>query len=493
MMLRRAFFILGLLGLPAGSSREENAVNMKGILGGSATFLLNTSEQFKKITWLRTKGKQDVEIFVATRPRKDPEERCELHVEIPAYRGRLSVSEDCKRLQINNLSQEDSGIYTAQIWIADDKDPISETFPLRVYSSSGEENAVNMKGILGGSASFLLNTSEQFKKISWLRTKRKDVEIFVVARPQKDPEERCELHVEIQAYKGRLSVSEDCKTLEINNLSQEDSGKYTAQITVAEDKEPIRETFPLRVYKRLLEADLEIVCERKDYLGGNGTLQLNCSAGSWEEDATISWAPASMSESIGGSLVTWHNLEGNDLNFTCIVENPVSEASKTVSFLEICSEHQATTPGMWPPTQTEDGPRGSKALYILAILAVVVVIICAGLFVWWKKKREPKECHTVYSQIENFPQNSPSEPQQQRGPKAKKAGPQTIYTTVHLPKQNPLQTDDEKMRRTREKSEKTIYSEITKPQECEDQDSKTVYDTVNNPRPPETTEYDKIL
>nr|XP_028566465.1 uncharacterized protein LOC114586810 isoform X1 [Podarcis muralis] len=106
---------------------------------------------------------------------------------------------------------------------------------------------------------------------------------------------------------------------------------------------------------------------------------------------------------------------------------------------------------------------------------------------------ESKECHTVYSQIENIPQNSPSETQQRRGPKVKKDVPQTIYTTVHLPKQNPLQTDDEKMRRTREKSEKTIYSEITKPQECEDQDSKTVYETVNNPRPPETAEYNKIL
>ncbi|XP_060125764.1 SLAM family member 9-like isoform X9 [Zootoca vivipara] len=373
--------------------------------------------------------------------------------------------------------------------------------------SSGEENAVNMKGILGGSATFLLNTSEQFKKISWLRTKgKKGAQIFVAAIPQKNPEERCELNDQILAYRGRLSVSEDCMWLQINNLSQEDSGIYTAQIWIADDKDPISENFPLRVYKHLVEADLEIACDRKDYLGGNGTLQLNCSAGSWEDDVMFSWTPADMSESTGRSLViTRHNLEGNDLNFTCIVKNPVSEASKTVSVRKICHEHQATTPGMWPPTQT-DGPRGSKALYILAILAVVVVIICAGLFVWWKKKRgshrkhlnpapqsEPKECHTVYSQIENFPQNSPSEPQQQRGPKAKKAGPQTIYTTVHLPKQNPLQTDDEKMRRTREKSEKTIYSEITKPQECEDQDSKTVYDTVNNPRPPETTEYDKIL
>ncbi|CAI5797771.1 SLAM family member 9-like [Podarcis lilfordi] len=374
---------------------------------------------------------------------------------------------------------------------------ISKTFLhlwfLSVFVGSyGEENTEKMKGILGEPATFLLNTAEQFKKISWLRTKGKqDLEIFVVAIPRKDPEEKCELSDQIPAYRGRLSVSKNCTMLQINNLNQEDSGTYKAQIQIADDKDPISEIFPLRVYKRLLEADLEIVCDRKGYRGGNGTLQLNCSAGSWEDDATFSWAPASMSDSTGRSLVTRHSLESNDLNFTCNVENPVSNASKTVYFLKICSE---------------DKPTGSTSKVIWSILAVVVLIICAGLFVWMMKKRgshrkqldsarqsESKECHTVYSQIENIPQNSPSETQQRRGPKAKKDVPQTIYTTVHLPKQNPLQTDDEKMRRTREKSEKTIYSEITKPQECEDQDSKTVYETVNNPRPPETTEYDKIL
>ncbi|XP_032992030.1 SLAM family member 9-like [Lacerta agilis] len=374
----------------------------------------------------------------------------------------------------------------------------------RDKGSPGEENAEKKKGIIGESSTFLLNTSEQFQKISWIKEKQA-IPIFVAAIPRKDPEERCELRDQILEYRGRLSVSEDCKRLHINNLSQEDSGIYRAQIWIAEDKNPISETFSLRVYKRLLEADLKIVCDQKDYRGGNGTLQLNCSAGRWEEDAKFSWAPASLSESTERFRVTGHNLEGNDLNFTCIVENPVSKASKTVSARKICDEHQAMTPGTLPPTET-DGRFGSTTMFLWLLAVVVVAIICAGLLVWWKKKRgsdrkeldsarqsEPKECHTIYSQIENIPQNSPSETQQRRGPKAKKDVPQTIYTTVHLPKQNPLQTDDEKMRRTREKSAKTIYSEITKPQEREDQDSKTVYETVNNPKPAETTEYDKIL
>nr|XP_028566464.1 SLAM family member 5-like isoform X2 [Podarcis muralis] len=243
--------------------------------------------------------------------------------------------------------------------------------------SSGEKNTEKMKGIVGQSATFLLNTSEQFKKISWLRTKEKQaIQIFVVAFPQKDPEERCELIDQIRAYRGRLDVSEDCKMLQINNLSQEDSGTYKAQIWIADDKETIREIFSLRVYKRLLEADLEIVCDPKDYHGGNGTLQLNCSAGSWEDDATFSWAPASMSESTGRSLVTWHNLEGNDLNFTCNVENPVSTASKTVSFLKICSGNEACYENM-------------SLTLLAAILAVekVAISVCAGVLMWWKKQR----------------------------------------------------------------------------------------------------------
>ncbi|XP_032992031.1 SLAM family member 5-like [Lacerta agilis] len=202
--------------------------------------------------------------------------------------------------------------------------------------SPGEENAEKKKGIIGQSATFLLNTSEQFQKIYWVKEKQA-IPIFVVAIPQKDPEERCELRDQILEYRGRLSVSEDCKMLQINNLSQEDSGIYHAQIRIAEDKNPIHEIFSLKVYKRLLEADLKIVCDQKDYRGGNGTLQLNCSAGLWEDDVKFSWAPASLSESTGRSLVTRHNLEGNDLNFTCIVENPVGTASKTVSFQKICS------------------------------------------------------------------------------------------------------------------------------------------------------------
>ncbi|CAI5797777.1 SLAM family member 5-like isoform X2 [Podarcis lilfordi] len=250
--------------------------------------------------------------------------------------------------------------------------------------SSGEENAVNMKGILGRSATFLLNTAEQFKKISWLRTKGKqDLEIFVAAIPRKDPEERCELSDQFLAYRGRLSVSKDCKRLQINNLNQEDSGTYRAQIWIADDKDPIRETFTLMVYKRLLEADLEIVCDPKDYRGGNGTLQLNCSAGSWEDDATFSWAPASMSESTGRSLVTWHNLESNDLNFTCKVENPVSNASKTVSVQKNCST------GVANHTGNEAFYENMSLTLLAAILAVekVAISVCAGVLMWWKKQR----------------------------------------------------------------------------------------------------------
>ncbi|XP_061462399.1 SLAM family member 5-like isoform X8 [Rhineura floridana] len=322
--------------------------------------------------------------------------------------------------------------------------------------SFGEEEPEKVNGVLGESGTFQLKTSEPFSQIAWTLNRIQGVDVLVLTK--KDPKENCKLLVVSQAFEGRLNASEDCKIFQVSPLHQEDSGTYVAQIKQNDGN--TKESFSLQVYKRLSASDLGVDCDKSGYDGRNGTLRLNCSAGSLEEDVTFSWAPASKSESSGKSLVIQHNLQDDDLNFTCTAENPVSNASKTVSLKEICSAHRKHL--------------GSSS------------------------QSEPEEsCKTIYAQVENLPENSQLKTPPQRGPNAKKKMPPTIYTTVQHPKQNLLQTGDEKMRRegrgARENSEKTIYSEITNSQESEDQNSKTVYETVKNPKPPKVKEYNKIL
>ncbi|XP_061462396.1 SLAM family member 5-like isoform X6 [Rhineura floridana] len=359
--------------------------------------------------------------------------------------------------------------------------------------SFGEEEPEKVNGVLGESGTFQLKTSEPFSQIAWTLNRIQGVDVLVLTK--KDPKENCKLLVVSQAFEGRLNASEDCKIFQVSPLHQEDSGTYVAQIKQNDGN--TKESFSLQVYKRLSASDLGVDCDKSGYDGRNGTLRLNCSAGSLEEDVTFSWAPASKSESSGKSLVIQHNLQDDDLNFTCTAENPVSNASKTVSLKEICSGEKS---GLKKPDLI--------ALFCI-IIVVVIIAIFVGIYFYFKRRAhrkhlgsssqsEPEEsCKTIYAQVENLPENSQLKTPPQRGPNAKKKMPPTIYTTVQHPKQNLLQTGDEKMRRegrgARENSEKTIYSEITNSQESEDQNSKTVYETVKNPKPPKVKEYNKIL
>ncbi|XP_061462395.1 SLAM family member 5-like isoform X5 [Rhineura floridana] len=374
--------------------------------------------------------------------------------------------------------------------------------------SFGEEEPEKVNGVLGESGTFQLKTSEPFSQIAWTLNRIQGVDVLVLTK--KDPKENCKLLVVSQAFEGRLNASEDCKIFQVSPLHQEDSGTYVAQIKQNDGN--TKESFSLQVYKRLSASDLGVDCDKSGYDGRNGTLRLNCSAGSLEEDVTFSWAPASKSESSGKSLVIQHNLQDDDLNFTCTAENPVSNASKTVSLKEICSEHPLKTPGTVPATENgeKSGLKKPDLIALFCIIIVVVIIaIFVGIYFYFKRRAhrkhlgsssqsEPEEsCKTIYAQVENLPENSQLKTPPQRGPNAKKKMPPTIYTTVQHPKQNLLQTGDEKMRRegrgARENSEKTIYSEITNSQESEDQNSKTVYETVKNPKPPKVKEYNKIL
>ncbi|KAJ7307554.1 hypothetical protein JRQ81_009579 [Phrynocephalus forsythii] len=207
--------------------------------------------------------------------------------------------------------------------------PLVVMDPAPGSASSGEEDATEVIGALGGSATFQLKISESFTFITWLKKEANgDPSNMALLDPAEKP---CKFTVLLPAFERRLNASRDCQGLQVRDLRRGDSGSYTAQIQLGDGKEPLMEAFELKVYKHLLEADLAVHCHKTK----NGSQQLNCSAGE-EEDATVSWAEASQVEPWGKFALLALSGDEEDLNVTCWARNPVGEASWRVSVEETC-------------------------------------------------------------------------------------------------------------------------------------------------------------
>uniref|UniRef100_A0ABM5F4H7 SLAM family member 9-like n=1 Tax=Pogona vitticeps TaxID=103695 RepID=A0ABM5F4H7_9SAUR len=245
--------------------------------------------------------------------------------------------------------------------------------PVPGTASYGAEDAMEVTGALGESVTFQLKTSPPFELISWLKSERnKDPSNIAILMPK----ERCTPNILLRDFQGRLNASEDCRKLQVRDLRRGDSGRYTAFIQQEVAGNPLRETFDLRMYKRLSEADLTVRC----HTTGNGTRQLNCSAGPWEDDVVVSWDDASKAELWGKSAIM--ELSGNDLNITCRARNPVGEASRTVSVQEICAGLNGV--------QVSSPLLGVTA----AVLIAIKMVVSACVFAKWLsrcpgRKREP--------------------------------------------------------------------------------------------------------
>ncbi|XP_054852526.1 T-lymphocyte surface antigen Ly-9-like isoform X2 [Eublepharis macularius] len=369
------------------------------------------------------------------------------------------------------------------------------SLPAGCFREGKAEEAI---GTLGGSVTFHLKTSKQFTSITWLRTVQDNPVHF--ASLDLEADRPCHIKVILPKFERRLNVSRDCKNLQISKLTQDDSGRYRAQI--GEDGE----NFRLKVYKHLLESDLEVQCEKNAPLSGeNYTLQLNCSAGKWGDGVNYTWTSTSKNIKSSSSVIQ-NDFQDSDTNYTCTAKNPVSNASKTVSIEQACDGQG---------NQQEGSSASEKVIPVVIVLIIVIIAAASMGYCLWKKKkiaahREPRDSphctapdessKTIYAQIDCLPpeiqQTGTKKPQQRKGPKTKE-GPHTIYASVVQPKPVPLQTDDEKIQmegqEAREKSKKTIYSSITKPQETEDPSIKTVYDTIHAPRCPEESDFHKFL
>ncbi|XP_067328706.1 uncharacterized protein [Anolis sagrei] len=192
-----------------------------------------------------------------------------------------------------------------------------------------DENAKTVTGIVGESVAFQLMFSSPFETITWLRTKGKGVDTVGILKQG----EKCLSIISLISLQGRLNVSEDCKTIEILHLQEEDSATFRAQVQIPEKKELLNFLFRLQVFRHLLDSDVQIHCKAI----GNETWRLNCYAGELEEGVTFQMVTNGQKEHSGRTLDVYNGRgKGENLTISCTARNPISTASSTQPLWDLC-------------------------------------------------------------------------------------------------------------------------------------------------------------
>ncbi|XP_058016491.1 SLAM family member 9-like isoform X2 [Ahaetulla prasina] len=194
-----------------------------------------------------------------------------------------------------------------------------------------EDVEAKVNGILGESVTFKVKTSTPFVAISWTKVAGSEPEIIALAIFQ----EPCQLQVPFPAYQKRVNISKDCRELHLSHLKKEDAGVFIAGI-ISPDAKKVDESFDLQIFRRLLGSQLRVTCTPN--AAGNGSWQLNCSKEPWEDGVKFSWRSdvRSNDPTLGSSVINLAH------NVTCLAENLISKASRTVSLKEVCAEHTET-------------------------------------------------------------------------------------------------------------------------------------------------------
>uniref|UniRef100_A0A8C0IXE4 Ig-like domain-containing protein n=1 Tax=Chelonoidis abingdonii TaxID=106734 RepID=A0A8C0IXE4_CHEAB len=148
------------------------------------------------------------------------------------------------------------------------------------------------------------------------------------------PGKQASLTVIDQSYTERLRVSDGSHSLEITHLSQEDTGTYTAQITIQGMTKPILQRFALHMYsKSRMEISDSVLT-----VNGMCNVTLHCTLQGGGEDVSYTWNQIAESTVVSseGSIFISHRLRSGVSPVTCTARNPVSSSSKSISLQEFC-------------------------------------------------------------------------------------------------------------------------------------------------------------
>ncbi|XP_032090235.1 SLAM family member 6-like [Thamnophis elegans] len=207
--------------------------------------------------------------------------------------------------------------------------PLTNTVP-STNAVTGTFGAEELIGILGESVTFQVKTSPPFETISLNKIINSNAINVALVTFKKLP---CDFLFLRPDFQKRLNISSDCRNLHLGPLEKEDTGTYSVEIFLPTERTAV-ESFDLRVFKRLVDYELKVTCTPEGT--GNRTWQLTCSTGTWEDRVNISWTSSAQSTgpTPGSSVIRFVPQE---FKATCRAENPVSQASRTVSLKEVCS------------------------------------------------------------------------------------------------------------------------------------------------------------
>ncbi|XP_058016748.1 SLAM family member 5-like [Ahaetulla prasina] len=271
------------------------------------------------------------------------------------FENRANISKDCRELHLSQLRKEDAGRYSAGI-VLQNETLVDEFFGLEVF------NGTKSFGILGEFVTFQVKTSPPYEMILWTKT----VGIMSINIGKGILVEQCYfLFLEV-AFQNRVNISKDCRELHLSQLRKDDAGRYTAQI-VLQNKTVVNEFFGLQVFGLLLDSEMRVTCTPDG--AGSEAWKLNCSTGTKGDGVGFSWeSPIYCPSHIPHDPVIKVTSQDHNVNVTCTAENPVSQASRTVTLKEVCAE------------QTENISR--LPLWVLLCLSKVgslLLLGCLGL------------------------------------------------------------------------------------------------------------------
>ncbi|XP_032094551.1 uncharacterized protein LOC116523549 [Thamnophis elegans] len=353
--------------------RTFGAEELNGILGESVTFQVKTSPPFETISLNKIINSNPRSVALVT----FKELSCTFLFLHPDFQKRLNISSDCRNLHLGPLKKEDTGRYSVLI-VLPTKTTVVESFDLRVFRTFGAEE---LNGILGESVTFQVKTSPPFETISLNKIINSNPRSVALVTFKELSCTFLFLHPDFQK---RLNISSDCRNLHLGPLKKEDTGRYSVLI-VLPTKTTVVESFDLRVFKRLVDSELNVTCTPEGT--GNRTWQLTCSTGTWEDRVNISWT--SSAQSTGPT--PWSSVlrfVSQDLDATCRAENPVSQASRTVSLKEVCAEER---PGTEDPQVNVQTTNLSKlplwALLCLIEVGNLLLLGCLVLILMMKSRK----------------------------------------------------------------------------------------------------------
>uniref|UniRef100_A0A8C5QWH2 Ig-like domain-containing protein n=1 Tax=Leptobrachium leishanense TaxID=445787 RepID=A0A8C5QWH2_9ANUR len=172
------------------------------------------------------------------------------------------------------------------------------------------------------------------------------------------------LRIRDNRYEDRLYGTTD-GSLNLTKLTREDQGEYRASILSNPGNRICVQLYNLTVFRRLSEKDIGITLVN---VTGNGTCAVALLCAVNGSGVTISWRRSHDREIHGiNDFLHVPDPETNH-SFTCIAQNPVSNASRTVTPREYCQPESREVSGSGP------------FLFYWMIIAKACEILLVGLF-----------------------------------------------------------------------------------------------------------------